>query len=115
MITLGHALRADAVEQLLDQARDQGTGAPNRAMSRGQARELIHAVLWLYGVRDDSTSAAYASSAFEEAAIGADWFERRRMLRELGLNPDSARLTSGYEVRQMRRALGLNPNPWADA
>lgn len=115
MLTLGHLTRREKVEALLDAARDQGTTHPNRAMARGQARAIVHAVMWLYGVRDDSTSAAYAHASLEEAVFGADWFERRRLARELGLHTDAARRTSAYEVAQMRRELGLNPDPWTDA
>lgn len=115
MLTLGHAFRADAVEALLDQVQQEsGYHDDRRAMRRGRARALIHAVLWLYSVRSDSTSAAYAASALDEAAVGADWFERRHLARALGLNPDATRLTSFGEVARMRLALGLNPNPWTE-
>lgn len=112
VITLGHVMRADPVEALLDQAQNYPAGT-STAMTRERARKIIHTALWLYGVRSDSTSAAYGWSAWEKVVYGSDWSRWLDMCRELGLNPHSShnhRIPD--EVWKLRGALGLNPTWW---
>jgi hypothetical protein len=113
MMTLGCAMRADAVSDLLRTAREQGSRTGTPAMSFGQAHAIIRAVLWLHGVRGDSTSAAYALCALDYALTGADGFEMRRMQMALGLATSMADPTSS-EAWAMRVALGLRHDPWSE-
>lgn len=69
---LNHII-ADKVTELLDGAKDNYPPEVKRFYSREQAASIIHAALWGYGVREDSTAGAYAASNLFEA-IGIKWW-----------------------------------------
>lgn len=114
MMTLGCLMRADEVRGLLDKAAGSHP-YPNPAISAGQAHAIINAALWLHGVRDDSTSAAYAWNALDQAVHSIDWFDWRRQRIELGLNPSVEYRPSAGDSYGMRIALGLRHDLWAEA
>lgn len=68
---LNHMI-ADKVEALLKE-QDAAYGPEvRRFYSREQAASIIHAVLWGYGVRDDSTAGVYAAHNLF-TALGLKW------------------------------------------
>jgi hypothetical protein len=56
---LNHEI-ADSVNELLDARKDDYPPEVARFFSREQAAAIIHAALWGYGVRADSTAGVYA-------------------------------------------------------
>jgi hypothetical protein len=74
---LNHHL-ADSVITLLDQANEGNENREameHRAMSREQAANIIHAVLWAYSSRSSDFAGAYAMRAFQHS-VGeklTDW------------------------------------------
>ena len=113
MMTLLNLMLAGKVGALVDEAIGP-VRYPNPAMSEAQAIAIIHAVLWLAGVRSHSTSAVYAWGEYYQATVGLDWFEWRAQRLALGLNPDVEWAPSAAEARRMRVALGLRHNLWRD-
>lgn len=64
---------ADKVNALLDEQKDVYPPEVKRFYSREQAAAIIHAVLWGYGVREDSTAGCYAGTNLFDA-LGLKWW-----------------------------------------
>lgn len=59
--SLKNHMIAGEVEKLLDADKDAYPPEVKRFFSREQALAIIHAAMWGYGVREDSTAGAYAA------------------------------------------------------
>lgn len=87
-------LVADKVNELLDANATYGPEV-ERFYSRNQAAAIIHAALWGYGVRSDSTAGAYAAmNMFEALGIKAWSFdaEEAEAIRKLQTERYQAKL-----------------------
>jgi hypothetical protein len=66
-------IAADKVSALLDEHKDTYPPDEPRFYSREQAAAIIHAALWGYSVRADSTAGCYAGTNMFEA-LGLKWW-----------------------------------------
>jgi hypothetical protein len=64
---------ADKVSELLDGQRDAYPPEVTRFFPREKAAGIIHAALWGYAVRDDSTAGCYAFSALMDTLGIKSW------------------------------------------
>jgi hypothetical protein len=91
--SLLNAMIADKVTALLDEQKDSYPPEVARFYSREQAAAIIHAALWGYSCRSDSTAGCYAGSnlfdalglkswTFDEDEAAAFHEIRNKMLRE---------------------------------
>lgn len=64
---------ADKVNALLDEQKDAYPPEVKRFYSREQAAAIIHAVLWGYACRDDSTAGCYAANNLFDALGLKNW------------------------------------------
>ena len=66
-------MAADKVNELLDAHKDDYPPDVDRFFSREKAAAIIHAALWGYAVRSDSTAGCYAGSNLFDA-LGLKWW-----------------------------------------
>jgi hypothetical protein len=86
--SLKNHLVADKVNALLDEDKDAYPPEVVRFFPKDKALSIIHAAIWGYGVREDSTAGCYAFMNLMEAlgikcwTFDADEAEQFRAIRE---------------------------------